>query len=305
MVVFILRRATTGIGVILAVVTVVFLLVRLTGNPAAALLPNEASVKDYHLLVRDLGLDKPIYVQYGIFLKKLAVGDFGFSAKTRVQVIDLLKERLPNSLKLSLVSMLMVMIMGLPLGALAAVKRGKGLDWMVRLIVAVGQCLPTFWLALLLMQLVAIKWEILPVSGMESFSHYIIPAFSLALYPTAEIMRILRSSMIEVLDSEYIKLARIKGVSETKVIWKHAFRNAVISVTTLSGLYIILLAMGAVIVETIFGWPGIGRMLWEGVLSRDFTVVQAVVFVTTCLVVLANLLVDILYMYIDPRIRYT
>lgn len=302
---FILRRTVTGLAVVLAVVTIVFLLVRLTGDPAAALLPNEASVKEYHLLLHDLGLDRPIYIQYIILIRNLATGDFGFSAKTRVPVKDTILQRLPNSLKLSAASMLMMMFMALPLGVMAAVNRGGLLDWVSRVIVALGQSLPVFWLSLILMQVMAIQLKLFPVGGMGGFSTYILPAFSLALSPTAEIMRILRSSMIEVLESEYIKMARIKGVSETAVIWKHAFRNAIISAVTLSGLYFVLLAMSAVVVETIFSWPGIGRMLLEGVMSRDFTVVQSVVFIITCLVVIMNLLVDILYLYIDPRIRYT
>lgn len=304
MVEFFLRRIVMGLAVVFAVVTIVFALVRLTGDPAATLLPDQATAKDYEVLRHDLGFDRPIYIQYFIQLRKLAVGDFGISSKTRIPVINLIKDRLPNSLKLSIVSLAMVMMMSLPLGIIAAVKRGKLLDWIVRLIVAVGQSFPTFWIALLLMQLLAIKLQILPVEGMGGVSNYILPALSLALYPTAEITRMLRSSMIEVLDSDYVMLARIKGLSETIVICKHALRNALISVITLIGIHIVLLAMSGVVVETIFGWPGIGRLLWEGVLSRDFMVVQAVVFVTTCLVVIANVSVDIIYLYIDPRIRH-
>jgi peptide/nickel transport system permease protein len=301
---FILRRLATGIVVILTVLTIIFILVRLTGDPAAALLPDQASAEDYKTLFYELGLDRPLYVQYIVSLKKFAVGDFGISIRTRVPVRDTILERLPNSLKLSAVSILIMLFIALPLGVMAAVKRGKFVDWGARVIVALGQSLPVFWLSLILMQVLAVQLRLLPVVGMGGVSTYILPAFCLALYPTSEITRLLRSSMLEVLDSDYVKMARIKGVSEAMVIWKHAFRNAILSVVTLSALYVVLLAMGAVVVETIFCWPGIGRMLWDGVLSRDFNVVQAVVFVIACLVIITNLIVDIMYVYIDPRIRH-
>lgn len=303
MVYYIFHRLLIGLVVVLMVVTVVFILVRLTGDPAAALLPDQATIKDYEILLHDLGLDRPLYIQYIILIKNYATGDFGFSAKTRIPIKDMLLQRLPNSMKLAAVSLAMMIIMALPMGVISAVNRGRLFDWIARIFVALGQALPVFWLSLILMQISAIHYKIFPVGGMENFSSYVLPAFSLALYPTAGIMRVLRSSMIEVLDSEYIKMIRIKGVSQTKVIWKHALRNAIISVVTLSGLYFALLVMSSVVVETIFMWPGIGRMLWEGVLSRDFTVVQSVVFVLSLLVIIVNLVVDILYRYIDPRIR--
>ena len=301
---FILSRLISGMVVILVVLTGVFLLVRLTGNPGDALLPNFATEKEYQMLSKELGLDKPIYVQYWIFIKKLAIGDFGVSAGARLPVRDMLLQRMPNSLKLGAVSMLMVILGSFPLGVIAALKRGKLFDWVARIIVAIGQSVPSFVVGLFLMQLFSIHLRLFPVARMEGFSSYILPAFSLAFFGMAGITRLLRSSMIEILDSEYIKLARIKGLSETAVICKHALKNALISVVTYSGIYFALLVMGAVIVEAVFSWPGIGLMLWEGVLSRDFAVVQSIVVVLVGLVIAVNLIVDIIYLYIDPRIRY-
>lgn len=300
----ILNRLVRSLSVLLIGITFIFIIVRLTGDPAQVLLPDNGTMEEYRMLQRELGLDKPVYTQYGIFVRDLAKGNFGISARSRVPVKILLSQRLSNSMRLAAVSMLILILIGFPLGIMAATNRGKPLDWVSIMIAAIGQSFPSFYLALLSIQLFAIKLRVLPIAGMYSLSSYILPASTLAFVLMPGIIRLLRSSMIEVLGSEYIRLARIKGVSEKVVIWKHALRNALIPVVNYSGIVFSLMIMTAVVIETIFCWPGIGSLLWEAVLSRDFSVVQTIVFVFILLVVIVNLIMDIMCFYIDPRIRH-
>jgi peptide/nickel transport system permease protein len=230
-------------------------------------------------------------------------GDFGRSIKGQVPVLDLIKERLPNSIRLALVSLLITVVLAFPLGVLAAVKKGTAVDTLANLIAVLGQSLPQFWVGIVLIQVFAVHLRWLPVAGNSSPWHYILPGFTLGWFLVAGIMRLLRSSMLDVLDSEFVKLARIKGVSGWSVVWKHALKNAVMPVLTFAAIYLAILITGAILVETVFAWPGIGQLIYQGIVYRDFPVIQAVVLLTAVIVVSVNFVVDITYGYLDPRIR--
>ncbi|HZC03781.1 MAG TPA: ABC transporter permease, partial [Gammaproteobacteria bacterium] len=208
-------------------------------------------------------------------------------------------------IKLALVSMVITIALAFPLGVLAAVRKGTPIDTFANLIAVLGQSLPQFWVGIVLIQIFAVHLRWLPVAGTGSFWHYILPGFTLGWFLVAGIMRLLRSSMLDVLDSEFIKLARIKGVSEGGVIWKHALKNAFIPVLTFAAIYLAILITGAILVETVFAWPGIGQLIFQGIVYRDFPVIQAVVMLTALIVVTVNFVVDIIYAYVDPRIRYS
>jgi peptide/nickel transport system permease protein len=242
-------------------------------------------------------------VQYWLFLKSAMQGDFGRSIKGQVPVLDLIKERLPNSIKLALVSLLITVSLAFPLGVIAAVKKGTVVDTLANLIAALGQSLPQFWVGIVLIQVFAVHLRWLPVAGNSSLWHYILPGFTLGWFLVAGIMRLLRSSMLDVLDSEFVKLARIKGVSGWSVVWKHALKNAVMPVLTFAAIYLAILITGAILVETVFAWPGLGQLIYQGIVYRDFPVIQAVVLLTAVIVVSVNFVVDITYGYLDPRIR--
>jgi peptide/nickel transport system permease protein len=283
---------------------VVFILARATGDPLHLILPMSATPEDYAEARRYLGLDRPYVEQYLSFVSRAVTGDFGTSLRARRPVSELIRERLPNSLSLAAFAMSVSLAIAFPLGVLAAVKKGTGLDRAAQVIAVLGQSLPTFWVAIVLVEFVAGRLQWLPAAGNDGFSSYILPGFTLGWFVVAGMMRLLRSAMLEVLDSEYVKLARVKGVVESKVIWVHALKNALIPVVTFAGIYFAILVTTAIVVETVFAWPGIGRLAYEGISSRDFPVIQAVVLTTAAIVAVVNLGVDCLYAIIDPRIRH-
>jgi peptide/nickel transport system permease protein len=301
---FILRRFAQSVMALLVLSVLIFGMVRLTGDPTLLLLPEDATGEDIKQLQRALGLDRPLPVQYWVFVSGAVQGDFGRSIKGRIPVIGIIKERLPHSIRLGLASLLVTLVIALPLGVFAAIHKGSMLDKAAQVVAVLGQSMPMFWVGIVLIQLFAVRLRLLPSGGTGSLAHYILPAFTLGWWLVAGIMRLLRSSLLEVLDSEFIKLARIKGVSEKRVIWKHALRNALIPVVTLGGIYMAILITAAILVETVFAWPGLGRLVYESIVFRDFPVVQAVVMLTATFVILTSLVVDILYAYLDPRIRY-
>jgi peptide/nickel transport system permease protein len=301
---YIARRLAQSLVALFALSLIIFVLCRLIGDPTMLMLPDTATQEDIAQLRTALGLDKPWPVQYWLFISKAVQGDFGRSIKGQMPVIDLLKERLPNSIKLAAVSLAITVLLAFPLGVLAAVKKGTGLDTVANLVAVLGQSLPQFWVGIVLIQIFAVHLRWLPVAGVGGVSHYILPAFTLGWFVVAGMMRLLRSSMLDVLDSEFIKMARIKGVPWGTVLWKHALRNALIPVLTFGAIYFAILITGAILVETVFAWPGIGQLVYQGIVFRDFPVIQAVVLLTAGIVVAVNLLVDITYAYVDPRIRY-
>ena len=282
----------------------VFLSVHMTGNPAIYLLGPDDGYEEYEQLKKNLGLDKPLYYQYGVFLGNVAQGDFGKSFTMGRDARELLIQRLPATLQLAGVAFLLIVIIGVPIGVLSAVKRDSIFDQMGKFFAVAGIAAPSFWIAIMLILLFGAILGWLPTHGRGGFDHFILPAFVLSWNGMAGVVRLSRSSMLEVLDSEYVKFARIKGLGERVVVYKHALKNAVIPVMTFSGLTLAGLLNGSVVVEVVFAWPGIGRLMLQGISQRDFPVVQATVLAAGAFYIATALVVDILYAYVNPRIRY-
>lgn len=300
---FIVRRLGYSLLSLLLLSITIFLFVRLTGDPTTLLVEPGASKEDIEAIRQRFGLDRPLLIQYGYFVASLLQGDFGQSFYYRTPVLELYLSRLPNSLLLATAAMAFSLIVGIPSGIAAAVRVDGVWDRMGKIFVLLGLSLPAFWVGLVLILFFSVYLEWLPSSGSGTLLHLLMPAFALGWFFAAAHMRMTRSSMLEVLGSDYIKLARLKGLPEYQVIVKHAFKNALIPVLTLAGINLIIMINVAVVVETVFAWPGIGRLLYEGITFRDFPVVQAIVLIGGAMIVGVNLLIDILYAIIDPRIR--
>ena len=301
---FIVKRLGYALVSLALLSLTIFLFVRLTGDPAVLLVEPGASKADLEQIRTQLGLDRPIWVQYGTFVSSLVRGDFGQSFYYRTPVLELYLSRLPNSLLLAGAAMTFSLLIGIPTGIIAAVRVNQWWDSAGKIFALLGLSLPSFWVGLVMILFFSVYLGWLPSSGSGTVWHLIMPAFALGWYFAAAHMRLTRSSMLEVLGSEYVKLARIKGLPEALVIGKHAFKNALIPVLTLAGINLVIMVNVAVVVETVFAWPGIGRLLYEGISFRDFPVVQATVLLGGAMIVFVNLLVDVLYAVIDPRIRY-
>lgn len=297
------QRLIQAVITLMVLAVVIFALSRMSGDPVELMLPVDATVRDREALRAMLGLDLPLVEQFWRFVSGALTGDLGVSIRERRPALDLVLERLPNSLMLAFVSLTMAILMAFPLAIAAAVWRGSAIDLLARLFAVLGQSFPTFWVGLVLIIIFSGELRLLPAGGAGDWTHYILPGFTLGWFVVAGMMRLLRSSLLEVLESEFVKLARIKGMPEWIVIWKHALRNALVPVVTFGGVYLALLISTAVIVETVFAWPGLGRLAYDAIRFRDFPVTQAVILVTAIIVVLSSLLVDILYVLIDPRIR--
>ena len=302
---YIALRFLQAIISLLVVMTIVFMLSRLSGDPVQLLADISASEEQMEAIRRDLGLDKPLAVQWGTYVRDMFVLDLGESVISRQPVRELIWQRLPNTLQLGFAAMAISIVIGLPIGIYAAVHRGTRWDGLARLFAVLGQSMPSFWLGVLLILIFAVILGVLPPGGKESPQSIILPAVSMGYLTTAAIMRLTRSSMLDVLDAEYVKLARIKGLSETKVIWKHALKNSLIPVITFSVVLFTLFLGAAVVTETVFAWPGLGSLILDGVRTRDYPLIQGGVVVFSAIYILANLMVDILYGYLDPRIRLT
>ena len=301
---FFVRRVGYALLSLVVLSATIFVFVRLTGDPAVLLVEPGASKADIDAIRTDLGLDRPLPVQYLLFVKGLLRADFGRSFYYRTPVLELYLERLPNSFFLALVAMAFSLIIGIPSGILAAVRVNGWWDGAGKVFALLGLSMPSFWVGLLLILFFSVYLGWLPSSGSGTPLHVLMPAFALGWYFAAAHMRLTRSSMLEVLGSEYIKLARLKGLPEALVICKHAFKNALIPVLTLAGINLVLMVNVAVVVETVFAWPGVGRLLYEGIAFRDFPVVQTTVILSGVMIVAVNLAVDLMYAVIDPRIRY-
>jgi len=282
----------------------IFVMIRITGDPVILMADPGAKEEDLQALRIELGLDRTYVEQYALFVAKLLRGDFGTSFIYRMPVLELYLQRLPASLALAGAAMAISVVLGIPLGMFAAVHVNTWLDSLGNLFANLGLAMPSFWIGIMFMLVFAVHLHWLPVQGSGTVWHILMPASALGWVLTAANMRLARSAMLEVLGSEYIKLARIKGLPEQLVICKHAFKNAVIPVLTFACINFALLMNGTVVVESIFAWPGIGRLVYEGISSRDFPVVQATVILGGVMIICVNLLVDLLYAYIDPRIRY-
>ena len=303
---YIAGRLIQCLVTLLVISMLVFALARLTGNPLDVMMPIDASAELQAEMSRELGLDQPIYVQYARFVQSLLHGDLGTSIRTRKPVAELIGLRLPNTLKLVSFSTGMALLIALPLGVIAATRKGGFWDVGARTVALFGQSVPTFWAGIVLISIFAVNLDVLPAGRKEGIESYVLPAVTLGLFGfmLAGVVRLLRGSMLDVLDSEYVKFARMKGLAEAVVTWKHALKNALIPVVTFVGFYFGILMAGSVVVETVFAWPGIGRLAFEAVQWRDYPVIQGVVLLVSTIILAANLVVDILYAYIDPRIRY-
>ncbi|MBI3325102.1 MAG: ABC transporter permease [Nitrospinae bacterium] len=284
---------------------VVFSLARVTGNPLDVLLPLEAGPEEYERVAKHWGLDQPLYTQYLVFLSKAVRGDFGTSWKWQGHTaMGLVVQRLPATLQLAGFAMAISIMIALPIGVLAAVMKDTPMDSLAKIIALLGQSLPSFWLGIVLMWIFAVQLGWFPTSGRGGLSYMVLPAVALGWFQVAATMRLVRSSMLEVLDSEFVKLTRIKGLPEWKVVWKHCLRNAAIVPLTYFGITASVLMTGSVVTESVFSWPGTGLLVVDAVRARDFQVVQAVVIVFAGVFIFTNLAVDIFYAYLDPRIRY-
>jgi ABC-type dipeptide/oligopeptide/nickel transport system permease component len=301
---FIIKRVGYALVSLALLSVTIFLFVRLTGDPAVLLVEPGASRGDLDAVRLQLGLDRPLWNQYVTFMGSLFRGDLGQSFYYRTPVFELYLSRLPHSLLLAGAAMAISLLIGIPTGIIAAVRVNRWWDSAGKIFALLGLSLPSFWVGLVMILFFSVYLGWLPSSGSGTVWHLIMPAFALGWYFAAAHMRLTRSSMLEVLGSEYVKLARIKGLPEALVIGKHAFKNALIPVLTLAGINLVIMVNAAVVVETVFAWPGIGRLLYEGVTFRDFPVVQATVLLAGGMIVIVNLFVDILYAVIDPRIRY-
>ena len=301
---FILKRlGLAAISLFLLSLTI-FLLIRISGDPAVLLAEPGASAADLQAIRNQFGLDRPLWIQYLSFITHLFRGDFGQSFYYRTDVFELYLSRLPASLLLASAAMVFSLIVGIPTGIIAAVRVNRWQDSIGKIFALLGLSMPSFWVGLVMILFFSVYLGWLPSSGSGTVWHLVMPAIALGWVFAAAHMRLTRSSMLEVLGSEYVKLARLKGLPEALVISKHAFKNALIPVLTLAGVNLVIMVNVAVIVETVFAWPGVGRLLFEGIAFRDFPVVQASILLGGTMIVLVNLLVDILYAVIDPRIRY-
>jgi peptide/nickel transport system permease protein len=289
---------------VVLVATFVFFLGRLTGNPVDLILPEDSTPEDRVEMIKTLGLDRPIHEQFLIFAANGLRGDLGTSIRFHEPAVELFFSRLPNTLYLSVPAMLVAVLMAVPLGVISALRRGGLIDKISGTIAVLGIATPNFWLGILLIFVFSVQLGWLPSGRMGGFANYVLPSITLGTFLVAGFMRLIRSSMLEILDSEFVKLARIKGLSETSVIWKHCLRNALIPVLTLWGVFMAGLVTGAIVTETVFAWPGIGRLTYEAVIYRDFPLLQAVIIMAAVMIVFINLIVDILYAYVDPRIRF-
>ncbi len=303
---YIIIRLVQSVFTLIGVSIIVFSLARLSGNPLDVLLPVEASDGDFKRISKLWGLDEPWYIQYFTFVKNASRGEFGPSFKWQGRTaMELVMHHLPATLQLAVISIGVSVLLAVPIGVMSAVKKGTFLDTGGKLIALLGQSLPSFWLAIVLIWIFAVQLGWFPTSGRGSFSHMILPAVALGWFSVASFMRLTRSSMLNVMDSEYIKLARIKGLKEWKVVWKHGLKNAAIPPLTVFGAIVVGQMTGSVTIETVFAWPGIGLLAIQAVNARDYQVIQAVTMFIAVLFIGVNLLIDILYAYVDPRIRYT
>jgi peptide/nickel transport system permease protein len=302
--VYIIKRLFEAIGVCLVISMISFFLLFLNTDPALLLLPPEAEMEDIAVFKKQMGLDRPIIVQYLSFLGKVVLhGDFGDSFVAKIPALDLIAGRLPATVKLALASLLVINLVALPVGVIAAIRRYSLMDNIATFVALVGQAMPLYWFGIMLIIIFGVWLQWLPISGSDTLLHLILPAITLGSWILPVNMRLVRSGMLEVLSQDYIRTARAKGLPEKKVLIKHAFKNAAIPVVTVSGMQFGALLGGAVVTETVFAWPGLGRLAVDSIRMGDYPVVQAIVVIFALCVVFANLTADIVAAVIDPRIR--
>src|ERR687887_137772 len=302
---YLLRRLWQSAVTLVGVSLLVFVVLRvIPGDPAKMLLPEGAPQSAVEELNRHLGLREPLWVQYGIFLRSIVHGDFGQSFQYRAPALDVVVERLPATVQLTLTAMLLTVLFGVSIGIVAAVRQGTGYDYAGTVVAVLGHSLPSFWLGIMLILLFGVTLRWLPTSGFQGWRSLVLPSLTLAAFPTALLARLTRSSVLEILGQDYIRTGRAKGLGERAVVLRHALKNAMIPLLTVIGLQIGTLLGGAVITESIFAWPGMGKLVVDAIFFRDFPVVQTILILSATIFVVINLLVDLLYTVLDPRIRY-
>ncbi len=301
---YIIKRLIEAIGVCLVVSMLSFFLLFLNTDPALLLLPPEAEMEDIAIFKKQMGLDRPVIVQYFDFLRKVILhGDFGESFVAKIPAIELIVERLPATVQLAVAALIVINFIAVPVGVIAAIRRYSLMDNIATFTALVGQAMPLFWFGIMLIIIFGVWLGWLPISGSGTLLHLILPAITLGSWILPVNMRLVRSGMMEVLNQDYIRTARAKGLAEKKVLIKHAFKNAAIPVVTVSGMQFGALLGGAVVTETVFAWPGLGRLAVDSIRMGDYPVVQAIVVIFAMIIVLANLTADIVAALIDPRIR--
>ncbi len=301
---YVLRSLLQIIPVLLLVSLIVFILVRVTGDPVALMLPETATAADRAALTEALGLDEPLYKQYITFLGSAVLGDFGTSFRYGQSALPLVLERLPASMELAAAAMIFALVMAIPLGIWSAVKRNTFTDLIISGISVIGKAMPNFWMGIMLILLFSVMLSWLPVSGRGGWDHLILPAFTLGIGIGAQMTRLVRSSMLEILNQDYMVTAKSKGLSPIVRIARHALRNGMIPIVTIAGMQFTSLIGGTLITETVFAWPGLGQLLVTAVNTHDMAIVQAAVFVIALIVIVGNLLTDMAYRWLDPRIKY-
>ena len=301
---YILKRLVQAAICLIGVSIVIFFLTHISGDPVLLLVPPEATGEDIEKMRTFLGLNEPLYIQYGKFISRAVQGDLGQSIRWNRPTIELFLERFPNTLLLAVAAMGFAVCIGIPVGVISAIKVGKWFDSIGKVFALFGQAMPVFWVGIMFILIFAIRLKLLPTSGIGDWRNVIMPAITLGWFFTAALTRISRSAMLDVIDREYIKMERIMGISELRVIGKYALKNAFIPILTLGAVNFVILLNGAVVTEMVFNWPGVGRLIVDGIFTRDFPVVQTCVLIASSFYIFINLFVDILYAYIDPRIRY-
>lgn len=299
------RRTIQTVLVCLGLSVVVFVLLNLNADLARELLPADASPEQVSAFRQKMGLDRPLYVQYLDWARKALVGDFGESWRQGEPAFKIVMERMPATFRLAIAAELLALCVSIPLGVIAAAFRNSIWDRAAMGLALVGQAMPHFWLGLMMMLLLSVKWQLLPPTGSETWAHMIMPTITLALRPMARTARLVRSGMLEIMSEDYIRTARAKGLGERIILMKHGLRNAMLPIITVIGLELGALLNGSVIVESVFAWPGVGRLIITALRGADVPVVQASVFVIAVMYILVNLLVDISYGFFDPRVRYS
>jgi ABC-type dipeptide/oligopeptide/nickel transport system permease component len=301
---YLLARLGQSVLAVACVLVLVFFMVRLTGDPAVVMLPQEATPADVKAFREVMGFDRPLSVQFWEFLRRAVVGDFGKSLHYRMSAWTLITERLPATLELATAALGFAVVVALPLGTLAATRPGSAWDWLARSLSLVGLALPAYWAGLVLILLLAVQWNLLPVAGRSGWDSLVMPMVTLAIGTLARLTQLARSVMLDVLRQDYIRTAHAKGLAAPRVHYRHALKNAAIPLITLVGVNFGYMLGGAVLIETVFAWPGVGRLAAQAIFQRDFPLVQAVAFFASLVVVLVNLATDLAYGLVNPQVRY-
>lgn len=300
---FILKRLMETVVVLFLALTAVFIMVRLSGDPVLLMVPADATPEYMEEFRSHMGFDKPLIVQYVRFLGGAVQGNFGQSLRQQADALSLVIERIPASMLLTAAAISLALFISIPIGIISAFKRGSIIDRLGTFISVLAQAIPNFWLGLMFILLFSVMLRWVPTGGMGTWRHLVLPAVTLAAYSAARITRLTRSSMIDVLQTDFIRTAKAKGLKDWKILWKHALKNAAIPIITITGLQIGVIFGGAVITETIFSWPGIGRLVVQSIYFRDYPTVQACIFIIAGMICLINLVVDIMYALVNPEIR--